>query len=713
MPLRKNRIPRSFTRSHMILEDVSRQKSRSFWFYFIWTTILLSLLGSAILASQAANAQVIRTPNDAESGQLLFKDETKGYSQAVHLDTDIDVEISGMISHVKYRQRFRNDSANWQEAVYVFPLSENAAVNHMEMIIGERRILSKIKEREEAKRIYTEAKNAGKRAALTEQQRPNLFTQHVANIAPGEEISVEIHFVQRLTFEHGTFEFHLPTTLTPRYIPGTSTASIDEEKQFRAEGLGWALPTDQVPDANNITPLMRTATSDKIVNPMRLSIKLNAGLALADISSAYHQISQTKVREEYQIALAQGSESMDRDFRLSWRPMPSSAPEAAVFSEQIDGKNYLLLMLVPPQVQPEGQRIAREMVFVIDTSGSMQGTSIVQAKESLQLALARLAPDDRFNIIEFNSIHRTLFAKPVEATAANVQIGKSFVSKLQATGGTNMRPALEAALHGYAPENYLKQVIFVTDGAVGNEAALFSLIEKQLGDARLFTVGIGSAPNSYFMSKSAQFGRGSFTFIGDAREIGTQMSALFHQLESPALSDLDIQWPNSVEQYPRRTPDLYAGSPLLVSAKLSNLNGKVVIKGQTANQNWERSVALPQANKEPSTGVSTLWGRAKIDSLMDEKIRGRNAEEVKAEVLSTALPLRLLSQYTSLVAVEEKIVRNEENQLKTSGVLNAVAKGQVQQPGTYPKTATWMPLNLLAGILSLALWMIARRRGVV
>ena len=708
MLLRRSRIPRGY----VIIEDSCGSRTKSSLRYFLWLSAFFVVLGITIFISTFAAAETKIEVNDAESGQLLFGSESKSYQQAVHLNTDIDVDINGMVAKVKYRQRFRNDSQEWQEATYVFPLAENAAVNHMEMTIGNRRILSQIKEREEAKRIYTEAKNNGQRAALTEQQRPNLFTQRVANIGPGEEIFVELHFVQSISYQRGRFEFHLPTTLTPRYIPGKKTVSIDEEKYYQSQGLGWGLPTDEVPDAPEITPRMIQASVNTITNPMRLSINLNAGLLLNDISSAYHEIQQSRSGSTYLLDLAKGEVSMDRDFRLSWQPVPKQAPEAAIFAEEVDGENYLLLMLLPPQVETSELPLPREMIFVIDTSGSMKGTSIAQAKKSLLLALDRLGTNDRFNVVEFNSSHRALFPAAVQASQSNVLRAKQFVEALNANGGTEMRPAIETALRGRAPENYLKQVVFVTDGAVGNEADLFALIENQLDDARMFTVGIGSAPNSYFMRKAAEFGRGSFTYIGDQSEVQTRMTELFSVLESPILSDLEIQWPDKVEQYPTKTPDLYAGSPLVVSAKISDLDGQVVVVGKTASQDWQRSISLNAPNKETAEGVSTIWGRAKIESLMDEQIRGRNKAEVRQEVIDVALPLKLVSQYTSLVAVEELIARSPEEALKQAGVHNTVAKGQVQQLGTYPKTATWMSINLLIGTVALALWLLARRKSL-
>ncbi len=228
----------------------------------------------------------------------------------------------------------------------------------------------------------------------------------------------------------------------------------------------------------------------------------------------------------------------DRDFELHWTPDVGRAPGAAVFVEPKDGKTYALVMLVPNAPDASLPRMPREATYIIDTSGSMAGTSIVQAKAALLYALDRLAPGDRFNVIEFNSRARPLFDVPMPVDPATLGRARSFVSGLKADGGTEMREALTLALRAPKVEGFVRQIVFLTDGAVGNENELFALIRERLDDRRLFTVGIGSAPNSHFMTKAAQFGRGTFTYIGDTREVQEKMAALFRKLESPVLTDV-------------------------------------------------------------------------------------------------------------------------------------------------------------------------------
>lgn len=671
-----------------------------------WRALALLMLSVVLTGVGVARAEM---PDDAGAGQLLLQRE--GQTQAaLHLESSADVTIKGMLAKVVLQQTFQNTGDQWAEAVYVFPLPETAAVNRMVMTIGERRLVAEIREKQEAQRIYQRAKVAGKRAALTEQQRPNLFTQSVANIGPGEIVTIELHFHDVVAFHDGVFRWRLPTTLTPRYIPGAPSEDPDLRHTIRN---GWSRPTNQVPDAHLITPWMTTAGD--VRNPMRLHITLDPGLVLADIGSPYHQLLPTLKNAGsstyHEIVTQPEQVPMDRDFELTWRTQSGDAPTAALFVEEVAGDDYALLMVVPPQ-QSLSQRLPREVIFIIDTSGSMGGTSIQQAKTSLQVALSRLDAQDRFNVIEFNSFHRKLFDQARAADPASLQHAQQFVAALNASGGTEMAAPLRDALQAPAAEGYLKQVVFITDGSVGNEAALFELIHQHLHDARLFTVGIGSAPNSFFMRKAAEFGRGTFTFIGTEGEVAARMQALFNKLESPVLSDLDVEWPNGVEAevWPERLPDLYLGEPLLLSARLSKgltYPAEIIVRGQQADQPWSRTLTLEGNDSAiPTAGVSVRWARSKIEALLDSQTRGRPADDVRAEVLPLALTHQLLSPYTSFVAVDETPARATHEPLQTTPVPNLLPHGQIASTTVmYPKTATPAPLQWLMGWLMLTIWL--------
>lgn len=668
--------------------------------------VLLSLFFGIYMTSKAMAEEM----PEVEAGQLLFKDDQGNYSSAIHLKSDVSISINGMIAKVELTQRFENQSSGWQEGVYVFPLPENAAVNYMEMQIGDRIIIGEIKEKNIAKKIYQQAKAEGKKASLVEQQRPNLFTQKVANIAPSEAVAVKIHYLQRVEYNQGLFSLRFPTTLTARYIPGQSTTENLQEQQestFSFNPLGWATPTNEVPDADLITPFMTTNKGDD-GNTLSLVVNLNAGLPLANIDALYHDVRISKDIQYHHIEFQNSIEKMDRDFVLQWAPTLGGEPQAAVFKETIENEDYLMLMLLPPQqgLQDKNQFLARDMIFIIDTSGSMQGTSIIQARESLALALTRLRPEDNFNIIEFNSNYTSLYHQPQRADSHNIKNAINWVSRLKANGGTEMSGALRAALTQMEQTGRLQQIVFITDGAVGNESALFQLIHQYLGDTRLFTVGIGSAPNSYFMRKAAEFGRGSFTHIGSTREVKSSMEALFLKLESAVVSHITIQWPFNVEAYPQKLPDLYIGEPLLLSAKTSAVHGVVQIDGFTANNTWSKTLQLDIENQ--SAGVASIWARAKVESLEDQKHRGKDADEVREQVLDVALSHKLVTAYTSFVAVEKEISRAQTDSLNTSAVPNLVAKGQVPQVQTlsYPQGATSAELSFILGFISIVIWLV-------
>jgi len=400
------------------------------------------------------------------------------------------------------------------------------------------------------------------------------------------------------------------------------------------------------------------------------------------------------------VYLSREQDKADRDFELKWKIAAGGAPQAALFRQNVSGTDYGLVMVVPPQPTAEDkaafQRIPREIVIIVDTSGSMQGASMEQAKQSVVFALDTLTERDRFNVVEFNSVTKPMWPLSLPATAANLAQAKQWVSKLKAGGGTEMAPALTFALDGAATPGTLRQVIFMTDGGVSNEEELFKLIAARLGESRLFTVGIGSAPNAHFMTQAAQLGRGTFTYVGDVREVQEKMTGLFARIEAPVLRDVAIQWSDGtpVATYPERVPDLYLGEPIVVSATGESFARTIVVSGVRGNQPW--SVALAPASDD-SAGVGALWARARIAQLMDEITRGGDVAQLRPAVIRVALDHHLVSAYTSLVAVDVTPTNN-------GTVKTAMVKASLQQgwQGAIPQTDTPSTLHLLLGLLALA-----------
>jgi Ca-activated chloride channel family protein len=649
---------------------------------------------AAMVLAQNAQAAPVKIA-DAHTGELLLQTATPGeYTVAPTVETEAAIQVTGMIARTRLTQSFHNPGTEAVEGIYVFPLPENAAVDHLSMRIGEREIEGVIQEKDAARKTYEQAKTDGRKAALVEQRRPNLFTNSVAHIGPGEMVRVTIEYQQTLAYDNGRYRLRFPLAITPRYVPAAAPVE--------------ALPDDpKTVDAASAEALLQPAFAQEsgsyLVNPVDIAVAIDAGMPLGDVASTYHDAKIDKRADgRVVVSLAKDQEEADHDFELTWTVAPGSAPQAALFTETLGGKDYGLLMVVPPAMDPIQKaaldRVPRETVLIVDTSGSMQGVSLDQAKAALREALNRLTERDRFNVLEFNSVTRPLWPKALPATPANLAAALDWVGKLQADGGTEMAPALTFALDGTETPGYLRQVVFMTDGGVSNEDELLKLIAARLGRSRLFTVGIGSAPNAHFMTKAAQFGRGTFTYIGDVREVHEKMAKLLEKIEAPVLQDVSIRWADGspVETYPDRVPDLYLGEPVVVAASAARLAGTVVVSGTRGNQPW--SVALTPIPSPDASGVGALWARAKIAALMDAMRRGGDADAYRREVIDVALAHHLVSAYTSLVAVD--VTPTATGPSKRAIVKAALPRG-TGGTASIPQTDTPATLELLLGLLAL------------
>jgi len=394
-----------------------------------------------------------------------------------------------------------------------------------------------------------------------------------------------------------------------------------------------------------------------------------------------------------------GAVMADRDFVLHWRP-EKSEPVAALFAENSGDSQYLLLMLMPP-VDRHVVIVPREVVFILDVSGSMAGDSIKQAKSALLLALDRLRPEDRFNIIAFSDTVKSFANKALAASDDNRIRGRQFVNDLNADGGTEMKPALMQALDGSNQHEYLRQIVFLTDGAVGNEEELFQIINKRLGDSRLFPVGIGSAPNSYFMNRAAIMGRGTFTYIGSLAEVAQEMTGLLEKIAAPVITDLKLSLDTadaSVEIYPERLPDLYRGEPVVAAIRTGWLNNSLTVSGRLGGVDWQTVVDTSTYGERQ--GIAKLWARKKIQSQMELLALGGEEEKIRETVLATALAHQLVSRYTSFVAVDTQISRPPEQQVSQRPVTVKLPKGWQADAvfGGRPQTATPAPFRIALGL---------------
>ncbi len=677
----------------------------------LWLAVLMLLFVQPMYAEAESRGE------EPGSGALEFLD-AKGQPTglATVMNTEYEVDVSGLIADVRLTQTFENPSREWREAMYVFPLPEKATVYGFTMMAGERRIVGEIKEKEEARREYAKAKSEGRKVARVDQQRPNLFTTHLANLPPGETISVELRYQQTVRYQSGEFELRLPTTLTPRYMPGAVVTEGAETWQ-----QGWALPTTEVPDADEISPF--TVRPDDVPSDShraRVSMNLEAGMPLSRVDSPSHQLTTTWNGHRVDVSPVDDAIVMDRDLIVRWAPTRAMAPSAAVFHQQWQGEDYVLAMMVPGL--SSGTTLARELIFVIDTSGSMAGESIRQARSSLLSGLETLEPSDRFNVIQFNSQTASLFIDPVPATGNNIARAQRYVQGLRADGGTEMAPALDAALRpneGSSEESsqLVRQVVFITDGSVGNEAALFQRIRRQLGDARLFTVGIGSAPNMHFMREAARFGRGTYTAINQVSDVARPLDELFSKMQSAVLTDIQVRWPDSQVQesaLPRRIGDLFLGEPLVQVVRGQAPEGEVQLSGRLPDgSQWKRSLDLSKA--APASGLNRLWARHQIDGLLDaRKLRSDVASDsatdtkdrsadLRESVVKLGIKHQLVTPYTSFLAVDKTPARPLEQQLASDSVPTLLPAGSKNSMLRYPQTATASPLLIALGLLGMML----------
>jgi len=645
------------------------------------------------------------------SGELRFLDGQGGYqASAPQITADYQVEVTGLIADVRLSQTFQNPGQRWQEAVYVFPLPEKASVYGLTMVAGERRIVGEIREKTEARQEYARAKSEGRKVARVDQQRPNLFTTHLANIPPGEAVTVELSYQQPVQYRSGEFELRLPTTITPRYMPGDVIRGGETTWQD-----GWATATTEVPDANRISPhtvLPQDVSPGSHQATIAMSIK--AGLPVSRVSSPSHKLTNTWNGNVVEVTAADGQFAMDRDLVVRWAPARGMAPSAAVFQQQWQGEDYLLAMMVPGQ--GSGRRAPRELVFVIDTSGSMAGESIRQAKQSLLRGLDTLGRDDTFNVIQFNSQTASLFMDPVPASGNYLARARRYVGNLDANGGTEMVPALDAALTRPGSEaafetvdgvSRLRQVVFITDGSVGNEAALFQRIERQLGDTRLFTVGIGSAPNMHFMREAARFGRGTYTAINNTADVAGPLDELFGKMQSAVLTDIRMDWPDAkagLNAQPQRIRDLFQGEPLVQVVRGHAPAGDLQVSGRLPNGSaWQQTLSLEQAAS--GKGLHRAWARQRIDSLLDTrtlyKEPGDGEEGITRQVTALGIEHQLITPYTSFLAVDKTPSRPADLPLVSDTVPTLLPAGSSSGMLRYPQTATMAPLFQALGLLGL------------
>jgi Ca-activated chloride channel family protein len=628
-------------------------------------------LAALITVSAASLFGTPKQPVAPDSGELAIIDrEGREIGLCPLKHTDVRAIISGPVGRVTVTQEFRNDQSQRIEAVYTFPLPPASAVDSMTMKIGKTEIHGVVKPREEANQIYERARRQGSLAGMLAQERPNIFTQSVANIGPNETVLIEIAYVETMAFDSGRYEFRFPMVVGPRYIPGNPTGGPipmirptmnRTNRPTPMPGGGWAPDTDHVPDASRITPNV-APPGTRAGHDISLAVTLDAGVPLTGLHCTTHETNVERINEhQATVKLVDNATLPNKDFVLTYDVLGKTIGGAVLTHTDSRGK-FLTLMLTPPE-RPKEQEIApKELVFVLDTSGSMSGFPIEKAKEAMRASLARLNPKDTFNLITFAGDTRILFRGPVPATRENLDRAQRFLDGQAGGGGTEMMRAIRAALDPSDAQDHVRIVCFMTDGYVGNDMEILSEVRKHQ-NARVFSFGIGSSVNHYLLDRMAAYGRGEVQYVGLQDDGSAAAQKFTERVRNPILTDVRINWGDlgASDIYPATVPDLFGAKPVTVAAKYARAGRHVIrLEGRRGNQAYSREIVDLPTDQPKAGEVATLWARAKVEAIMAGDLSqiqaGTPTPEVRAAITKLGVEYNLVTQFTSFIAVEQRFV---------------------------------------------------------
>jgi Ca-activated chloride channel family protein len=591
----------------------------------------------------ARGGEGVAEPSDEApgSGALMAKVEEKQVPMPLK-HTDVRASVSGYIGAVAVTQQFLNPYSSKIEAVYVFPLPHNAAVNEFIMTIGERRIRGIIRERQEAEQLYQEAKRQGYVACLLIEERPNIFTQSVANIEPGKEIDVSIKYFHTLEYADGWYEFVFPMVVGPRFNPPGITNGIG------AVARGQTGISGQNTEVHYLRPGERTGQD------ISLKVEVDAGVPIEEFECKTHQLTSEVVSPEHLVVSLNPADSLpNKDFVLRYR-VAGDQIKSSLLTHRDERGGYFTLMLYPPEELGALKRQPLKLVFVLDCSGSMSGRPIEQAKAAVKRGLRLLQPGDSFQLISFSITASRLGDAPLEATPANVQRGLQYLNSLQGEGGTMMIEGIRAALDYPHDPRRLRFVCFLTDGYIGNETEILGEIHQRLDASRIFSFGIGSSVNHYLIDHMAKVGRGAVAYLGPKDSAAQIMEDFFARISHPALTDLQIDWGGLYvsEVFPRALPDLFVGRPVILTGRFAGSQDTTIrVNGQAAGQPMQVTIPATLADGATHKGLPSVWARMKIADLTDQSTYQPDAE-LPGAIKQVALDYSLMSAFTAFVAVD-------------------------------------------------------------
>ena len=645
--------------------------------FFFLTQIPLNVAVAAMTSQRllsAANVQELAQVNTSSQTPSACTSNCQGGGLYVFSENDISSvfplkktevfgQISGNISQVEVVQRFQNPFEETLEAIYVFPLPDEAAVDSLEIKIGDRIVKSILKKREEAKAIYEQAKAEGNTTALLEQERDNIFTQSLANIKPGEQIEVKIRYTESLKFQAGNYEFVFPMVVGPRYIPGISNNQQIPE-------------TERVPDASRITPPV-LPPGTRSGHDINVKLEIDAGVLGEQITSPSHQILTQNRGNKIEVNLAESDTIPNKDLIIRYQVSGETTKLKTLIQADNRGGHFATY-LIPGLEYKQNEIVAKDVVFLIDTSGSQRGEPLAKSKQLMRRFIQSLNPDDTFTILDFSDTTTALSATPLSNTVTNQQKAIAYINQLEANGGTELLKGIQTVMnYPSPPTERLRSIVLITDGYIGNENEVLAVVKNQLKSGnRLYSFGVGSSVNRFLLNRLAELGRGTTQITRPDEPTEDQVELFVNQINNPVLTNIQVSWEGGgepVEIYPVRVADLFDHQPLVIfGRKTDRRNGKLKIRGIAANgDRYEQiipinftastNVNIPEStsstpidNNFGNGAIARRWGRAKIKHLMNQMFGGETRSGVDA-VTQTALDYHLLSQYTAFVAVSEEV----------------------------------------------------------
>ncbi|MEO1129232.1 MAG: VIT domain-containing protein [Planctomycetota bacterium] len=553
--------------------------------------------------------------------------------------TAVNADINGYIGAVNVKQKFHNPYSTKIEATYVFPLPQNAAVNGFVMTIGDRTIRGVIREREEAEQIYAQARARGHVASLLTQERPNIFTQKVANIEPQARIDVDITYFHTLPYRDGAYEFIFPMVVGPRFNPSASPDPII------ASPNGTPNPTSAT-QVNYLRPTERSG------HDIAITVDVNAAMPIQSLTSRSHVIHLDHYSDDQAtVTLSPNDTIPNKDFVLRIDVAGADVRSGLLTHMDESGEGFFSLMLVPPSHQQALQRQPLELVFLLDCSGSMSGKPMEQSKAAMRRALRSMNAEDTFQIIRFSADASALGPAPIAATPENIAQAMDYVDRLSGGGGTMMLRGIEAALDFPHDAERMRFVVFMTDGFIGNDQQILGAVHDKLGAARIFSFGVGSSPNRFLLDRLAQLGNGAVAYLGLQDPAVDVMDAFFQRVAHPALTDIALATNGLHEVYPRRIPDLFAGRPVILTGRFQGeLPESITLSARLGAEDVTMTVPVEQAGAT-NDALATLWARTKIADLMN-MLAWTDDPQLPEAVTQLALGFDLMSKYTAFVAVD-------------------------------------------------------------